>query len=205
MPLLYNLKEYFTDIPVRAMRPWLVVAVLMAALQALPDDWRATLRYDRDALAAGEAWRIMTANFIHLGWNHLFLNMAGFLVIGWLFADEVPASTWFVVLLTCCVASSLGLYWFTPDAYWVVGMSGALHGLFVFGAVSWIIHGYHAGWGLLLGVAGKLIWEQTMGAIPLSEGVVGGPVVTDAHLWGAIGGLIAGCSYGTWRRLRTRL
>jgi len=187
------------------MRPWLLVAVLMAALQALPADWRATLRYDRDALEAGEVWRILTANFVHLGWNHLFLNVAGFLMIGWLFADEVPAPTWFIVLLACCMASSLGLYWLTPDAYWVVGMSGALHGLFVFGAVSWIMHGYRMGWGLLLGVAGKLLWEQTMGAMPFSEGVVGGPVVTEAHLWGAIGGLSAGLAYGIWRRLRARL
>lgn len=187
------------------MRPWLVLAVLMTALQALPDDWRAALRYDRDALAAGEVWRILTANFIHLGWNHLFLNLAGFLLIGWLFADEAPAPSWFVVLLACCAASSLGLYWLTPDVHWVVGMSGALHGLFVFGAVNWIMHDYHAGWGLLLGVAGKLLWEQTIGAVPLSEGIVGGPVVTDAHLWGAIGGLSAGLVYGVWRRLRARL
>jgi len=187
------------------MVPWLAVAALMAALQALPEEWRAMLRYDRDALASGQVWRILTANFIHLGWRHLALNVAGFLMIGWLFADEVSARSWLVVLILCCLASSLGLYWFTPDVYWVVGMSGALHGLFVFGALSWISHGYHAGWGLLLGVAGKLFWEHAMGAVPLSESVVGGPVVTDAHLWGAIGGVIAGLSYALWRRLRARL
>jgi len=205
MSLAYNIKAYFSDIPVQAMRPWLAVIVLMAVLQVLPEEWRALLRFDRDALAAGEFWRIMTANFIHLGWRHLFLNVAGFLMIGWLFADEAPAWTWFFVLIACCAASSLGLYALTPDAHWVVGMSGALHGLFVFGAVSWIRHGYRVGWGLLLGVAGKLFWEQTMGAMPLSEGIVGGPVVTEAHLWGAIGGLIAGLVYDIWCRLRTRL
>jgi len=191
--------------PIRALSPWLVIAVLMMVLQAAPDNWHATLRYDRDALAAGEAWRILTANFIHLGWNHLWLNMAGFLMIGWLFADEAPAPVWFAVLLVCCMASSVGLYWWTPNAHWVVGMSGALHGLFVFGAMCWILSGDRMGWGLLLGVSAKLAWEQTAGAMPFSAGVVGGPVVTEAHLWGAIGGLCAGLGYGVWRWQRARL
>ncbi len=129
-------KEYLTDIPIQALRPWLLVAVLMAVLQVLPAEWRAALRYDRDALAAGQIWRLLTANFIHLGWAHLLLNLAGFLLIGWLFADEERPATWLVVLLACCMASSLGLYWLTPEIRWVVGMSGALHGLFVFGALS---------------------------------------------------------------------
>ena len=205
MSLVSIIKEYFSDIPLRALRPWIAVAILMAVLQVLPDNWHATLRYDRDALAAGETWRIITANFIHLGLNHLFLNMAGFLMIGWLFADEAPAPVWLMVLLICGAASSLGLYWLTPDAYWVVGMSGALHGLFVFGALGWIAHGYRMGWWLLLVLFGKLLWEQTMGAVPLSESVVGGPVVTDAHLWGAIGGLCTGLLYYGWHRLRPRL
>ena len=205
MSLNSNFKDYFSDIPVAAMRPWLLIVVLMTILQSFPEVWRDALRFDRDALADGEVWRVLTANFIHLGWYHLLLNVAGFLLIGWLFADEVPVTLWFVVLLACCLASSLGMYWLTPDAYWVVGMSGALHGLFVFGAVCWVVHGYRAGWGMLLGVAIKLLWEQTMGAMPFSAGIVGGPVVTDAHLWGAIGGLGAGITYGVWCRLRARL
>ncbi len=205
MRLLTNIKHYFDDIPVQELRSWLVLVVLMAGLQALPEDWRAALRYDRDALPAGEVWRLLSANFVHLGWPHLWLNMGGFLAIGWLFADEVPTPVWAGVLLTCCLTSSLGLYWFTPEVRWVVGLSGALHGLFVFGAVCWIRRGYRAGWGLLLGVIGKLIWEQTMGAMPMSAETVGGPVATDAHLWGALGGLCAGLVYGIWRRRQASL
>lgn len=205
MSLLSNIKVYFEDAPVHALGPWLAVAALMTVLQAAPDHWHAVLRYEYDALAAGEIWRIFTANFIHLGWRHLALNIAGFLMVGWLFADEVPAWQWFVVLLVSCAASSLGLYWFSAEARWVVGMSGALHGLFVFGAVSWIGRGDRAGWGLLLVVSGKLAWEQISGAMPFSAGVVGGPVVTDAHLWGAIGGLSAGVAIGIWRIFRARL
>jgi len=203
--LLSNIKENLGGPSASALNPWLVAAIVMIALQAMPDPWHAALRYEYDALAAGEVWRIFTANFIHLGWAHLVLNIAGFLMIGWLFADDAPIALWFAVLLVSCAASSLGLYWFSAEARWVVGMSGALHGLFVFGALRWIGHGDRAGWGLLLAVSGKLLWEQTSGAMPFSEGVVGGAVVTDAHLWGALGGLGAGLVIGVWRKLRARL
>ena len=79
--------------------------------------------------------------------------------------------------------------------------SSAIH----FGTSPSALHGFRFGWGLLAGVAGKLLWEQNMGAMPFSEGVVGGPVVTDAHLWGAIGGLGAGLVYHVWRGRRARL
>lgn len=187
------------------LRAWLVLAALMTGLQFLPVETHELLRFDRDALAAGEVWRVLTANFVHLGWYHLFLNVTAFVVIGWLFADEAPTGWWLAALIVSGVASSVGMYWWTPDAVWVVGLSGALHGLFVFGAMSWIAGGFRLGWWLLAGVAGKLLWEQTAGAMPFSEGLVGGPVVTDAHLWGAIGGAGIGVVRVIWQRANPRL
>lgn len=205
MHLPIVIKEIIEDIPLREMRPWLFAALCMAILQALPEQGREMLIYERDALMAGELWRMLTCNYIHLGWNHWQLNMAGFILIGWLFADEAPLSAWVGVLLICCLASSLGMFWLTPDADRVVGMSGVLHGLFVFGAMSWIQHGFRAGWVLLLGVGAKLIWEQTRGAVPLTEAFVGGAVITDAHLWGALGGMFAALIRLVWQRFRTSL
>ena len=40
-------------------------------------------------------------------------------------------------------------------------------------------------------VAGKLAWEQFAGPLPGSESGSGGPVIVDAHLYGAVGGLLA--------------
>ena len=42
---------------------------------------------------------------------------------------------------------------------------------------------------LTLLLVGKLAWEQWHGALPLSGDM---PVVVDAHLYGAIGGALAG-------------
>ena len=71
--------------------------------------------------------------------------------------------------------------------------------------MAWVRAGDSFGIGLLVGVAAKLLWEQTMGAMPFSEGVVGAGVVVDAHLWGAIGGLVAVGIIRLWRRYSARL
>lgn len=187
-----------------ALVPWVGLALLMGVLQAIPGaaDW---LRYDRVAIGDGQLWRILTANFIHLGWSHLALNVAGLLAVGWLFAEDYPRSQWIVILLICSVATSIGLYFFTPEIKWCVGLSGALHGLFAAGAIALIFDGVSFGWGLLAGCAGKLLYEQTVGSMPFSAGVVGGSVVTDAHLWGAIGGVVIALLLHLWRRNDARL
>jgi len=84
-------------------------------------------------------------------------------------------------------------------------MSGALHGLFVAGAVALLFDEPRLGVGLLLGVAVKIAYEQFAGAMPFSEGIVGGAVVTDAHLWGALGGLAAALGVCLWRSKNRRL
>ena len=48
---------------------------------------------------------------------------------------------------------------------------------------------------VLLGFAAKIIFEQIYGPLPGSEQSAGGPVVVDAHLYGAIAGCI---SYGIY-------
>jgi len=187
-----------------ALLPWLALVALMGVLQAIPDA-PAWLRYDRAAIGAGEWWRLLTANFIHLGWGHYILNMAGFLAIAWLFATDYPVVQWGLILVVCGIVTSVGMYALNPEIGWCVGMSGALHGLFVAGAIAWMVAGDGLGKWLLVGVGAKLGYEQAVGSMPFSEGIVGGAVVTDAHLWGAIGGAVIGLALYLWRHNRPRL
>lgn len=195
---------FWSSLRVRAIVPWLALAVLVAAVQAVPDSvvW---MRYDRTAIGAGEWWRIVSSNFIHLGWGHLVLNVAGLLAIGWLFAEDYTRWQWAFVLLVCSVTSSVGLYLWNPEIEWCVGLSGALHGLFAAGALAWVRDGDRMGFGLLAGLGAKLGYEQFLGAMPFSEGVVGGSVVTDAHLYGALGGGAAAVALWWWRARSRRL
>lgn len=177
----------------------------MTLFQALPIRWQDLMVYDRMLIGHGELWRLITANFIHLGWGHLILNAAGLLVMAWLFAENRKTSQWGIDLLICGLATSGGLYLLNPDVIRCVGLSGALHGLFVIGALDWIKKGDPQGKWLILCLAAKLTWEQTRGEMPFSGPVIGGEVVTDAHLWGAIGGLIAWLAGEGWRRMSARL
>jgi len=75
---------------------------------------------------------------------------------------------------------------------WYVGFSGTLHGLVIAGALADLRHYPKSAALLLILIIGKLVWEQISGALPGSESVAGGNVVVNAHLYGAIGGGVAG-------------
>ncbi len=163
---------------------------MLVALQFLPAEWHRQLWYDRAAIGTGEYWRLLTGNLVHLGWMHLALNVAALLIGIWVFYPARSPIAWAVAQTVCSVVSSVGLYLFSPQVSWCVGMSGALHGLLMIGAIDWIRQGDRMGWVMLALWSGKLAWEQWQGALPFSTETVGSAVVTDAHLWGAVGGLI---------------
>lgn len=185
--------------------PWAVAfAAILVLLQALPEPVREALWYTREGVEAGEAWRLVTGNLIHVGWAHLALNVGALLVGIWIFYPARSPVGWLVAQLICSLATNLGLYWWSPEIRWCIGMSGALHGLLVIGAVDWIRSGDRLGWALLAVWIGKLAWEQANGALPMSSETVGAAVVVDAHLWGAVGGAFyllveAGLARQGWR------
>ena len=72
-------------------------------------------------------------------------------------------------------------------------MSGLLNGLLAAGLLPRLRLGkinVETGVLALLLVA-KISWEQFGGALPGSESTSGGPVIVDAHLYGALGGVLA--------------
>jgi len=163
---------------------------MLIALQLLPPEWHRALWYDRAAITDGQYWRILTGNLVHLGWMHLALNVSALLIGTWVFYPARTPIAWAVAQIVCSIVSSTGLYLFSPGVSWCVGMSGALHGLLMIGAIDWIRQGDRMGWALLAIWTAKLAWEQWQGALPFSTQTLDSAIVTDAHLWGAIGGLL---------------
>jgi hypothetical protein len=70
-------------------------------------------------------------------------------------------------------------------------MSGLLHAVLVAGVASRIRDAPSESLALGVIVAGKIAWEQLAGPLPGSELSAGGPVVVNAHLYGAIAGIVA--------------
>ena len=170
--------------------PVLVIVLASLALGLGEDELRQWGRYEREALDSGEFWRLITAHLVHLGWGHLWLNLAALVMMAVLFDALMTASDWILASALSALSIDIGLYLFHPQIAWYVGLSGALHGLMIVGAFALCRSYAPLGYALLLGVAGKLIWEQLVGPLPFSESTSGGPVLVDAHLYGTIGGLL---------------
>ncbi len=148
------------------------------------------LRYDRVWIGQGEAWRFLSGHLTHLGWSHLALNGAGLLLVWFLIGDSYANSTWFQITLITVATIDVAFWYLNPELYWYVGMSGVLHGLLIAGIIGRIRSMDVETGVLLLLLVAKIGYEQMNGAVPGSEATSGGPVVVDAHLYGALGGVL---------------
>jgi rhomboid family GlyGly-CTERM serine protease len=166
-----------------------LVAVL--ALFLLPE-WegeaaRDALSYQRAALVAGQWWRVLSAHFVHLDLTHAALNAMGLVLMWALFARDYPPGRWLAIYLGSCLAVSAGLWFWSPEIEWYVGASGALHGVMTAGTLAHLRRRDLDGWILAVFIIAKLAYEQSAGAMPFA----GSPnTVVDAHLYGAIGGVV---------------
>ncbi len=172
-----------------------VILASLSLLIALFGDAAAhALRYERAAILDGEWWRLVTGNLVHLGWPHLWLNLAGLILVWALFHRAINTRGWIIVTLISGLAVGGGLLLFDPGLGWYVGLSGALHGLFAAGVVAALFAGHRGEWLLLIVFGAKLAWEQLIGTMPGTAELAGGNVIVDAHLYGAIGGAVTSVS-----------
>jgi rhomboid family GlyGly-CTERM serine protease len=149
----------------------------------------ATLRYDRSAVAAGQWWRLATAHLVHLDLRHALLNGLGLTLMWALFARDYRGRQWALILIAAAVAIDLGLWFRDTDLLWYVGASGVLHGAMAAGTLAALRRGERDGFILAAFLLGKLAYEQSGGVLPFAGGTL--PVVINAHLYGAVGGLAA--------------
>ena len=178
------------------LRAWWLPALLAGLLVALFVSGPAlteSLRYERDAVLAGQAWRLLSGHLVHFDLAHLGWNLVGIALVWFLFAREFTPLGWWVVLVSSTAAIDLGFLAFEPRLDWYVGFSGVLHGCMAAGLVAWMRHERDA---LTVTVAvifgAKLLWEHAYGPLPFAGGSLGLPVVHEAHTYGALGGAAAG-------------
>ena len=111
--------------------------IIVASLLALCGDWgRELLRFDRDAIAGGEIWRLASGHFVHLGLSHWILNGAGLLLVWFLVGEFLRTGQWLVVTLISILGMDIGFWFLQPQLQWYVGLSGLLHGFLFAGIVA---------------------------------------------------------------------
>jgi rhomboid family GlyGly-CTERM serine protease len=164
--------------------------LLLATLESTGDAGRLLLRYQRDAIVAGEWWRLLTGHLVHLGLAHLALNLAGLLLMWTLFIVDYSPRQWLIIAIASAAAIDAGFLLFNTELDWYVGLSGVLHGVMAAGTLAHLRRREPDAWILVVFLIGKLAYEQLIGVMPYSMKSAGGPVVVDAHLYGAIGALI---------------
>lgn len=176
-------------------RPWLpaaCVSALILLLGLLGEPARELLAWSRPGIADGEAWRLLSGHFVHLAWSHLLLNLAGLWLVWYLVVDAWRTLEWLLIASVILVVIDLGFWLLEPRLVWYVGLSGVLHGLLAAGALRGLYERRVEGALLAVVLAAKIVFEQIVGPLPGSEASTGGPVIVAAHLYGVIGGVLAG-------------
>jgi rhomboid family GlyGly-CTERM serine protease len=164
------------------------ICLLLLLPEVSGDAARAALRYERSAIEAGQWWRLLTAHFVHLDLEHTLLNSLGVVMMWALFARDFRPGQWVLIAAVIVIAIDVGLWFWDTGIHWYVGASGALHGFMAAGTLAHVRRGDLDGWILAIFIVLKLGYEQWSGQLPFSDSTV--PVVVNAHLYGALGGIV---------------
>lgn len=185
------------DIP-RLLRqpPPLVLLVALASLviQFFPE-WRASLLYDRAAIADGELWRIWTGHLVHFGWAHLFVDGGLLLIVGWIAENQQP---WFTrigfVLMPAFISGCM--FWLEPGLARYGGLSAFNLGVLLYiAAQGWRRDWTDWFWPAVIAIyVGELVFEyyrggEGGGAIRFDDPHIS--VATGAHLAAGVYVLLA--------------
>ena len=111
-------------------------------------------------------------------------------------------STAQLVVVLAPLLISAGLWLREPGLQGYAGFSGVLHGLLYFGVLRMLPRAPALAGTVLLLLIGRQVWEQTPAYNPeYLRGLINGRVMPDAHLFGALAGLLL----GAWTAWRARL
>lgn len=150
------------------------------------------LEFNRQLIEQGQLWRLFTSQFVHANWAHLGLNCAGIALIWLLHGEYTSPSRYSFNIATLAIWCGLGVFWFCPTITIYTGLSALLHGVIIWGAIKDVTVGLKSGYVLFIGVWVKLIAEQINGPSADIGALINSTVAVDAHLIGAIGGVLLG-------------
>ena len=165
----------------------LCVCALLAVPELIGEPARRVLSFDREAIGAGQWWRLLSAHFVHVDLEHAVLNSLGLVLMWALFARDYSPWRWAAIYCGSAIAVSIGLWYANPELQWYVGASGALHGVMAAGTIAHLRRRDLDGWILAIFIVGKLAYEQLAGALPFAGTT---NTIVDAHLYGALGGVV---------------
>ena len=163
---------------------------VLLAVEPLSSRW---LAFDRGHIAAGQWWRLCTANWVHLGFWHWLFNALSLLLWIGICPRRLRAQDWLLRLVLIGTAMSLGLYAFDPSLQRYVGLSGFIYGIFLLDLGHDALVGRDGfAWLCLIFLLARVGWEDYAGAPGYEVRLIGGQVVAASH----ISGMVSAATYG---------
>lgn len=169
---------------------FIAIGILIVALWLGGNDWVAALEYHREKIATGEFWRLLTGHLVHTNTWHMLLNLSSLLFIGLLFGTLLSAKIWVGAFIFCSLAVSAAYWYITPQFIIYVGLSAALYGVIIIGALQDFKDNKLIAGALLVIVTGRVIWQQFDGASESLADMVDSRVAIESHLYGIIAGYL---------------
>ena len=180
------------------------LSLIILAIASMESSGRELFKYFGPSTSdqSGMSYRWITGHLTHLGWSHTCLNLSGLLCIWLVYGRHISNNMWLVFLVICALGISWGLHTLSSDVGYYVGLSGVLHGMLALAITSALLKFLFGDplssrdgfcWEevfLLFGLWGKIVYEQTLGAVPMTAALAGDTVVIDAHLFGAFVGTV---------------
>ena len=172
---------------------WISVTAIALLVQLSPAV-QSVLEFDRDHIAAGQTWRLLTGNFVHYGWTHLAANLGAFAALCWIAEGRSRGLS--VVVALSALAVGLAVFGLADSVTTYRGVSGVDCALLAWILTTMAIQDGRrkamAWLGVLTLVAAKSVIEALTGQVLLPTSAPAGvAVVGVTHVAGlAIGAAV---------------
>lgn len=174
----------------RGTLPWRILALTLPPLllYLLLGPAPEALVYQRDAIAGGEWWRLLTGHWVHSDLQHLLFDVTALALVSCLFEKRPWWQPLLLLLTTTCILD-IWLWWQMPWLHSYCGLSGLLNALLAAGLLlQWR---QRDDWryplvGLLALI--KLVTEMQLGDALFTNTAWG--AVPEAHAIGMLAGVL---------------
>jgi len=177
--------------------PYLTIAVLAVVCTLfIAPEAKSWLTLSTNGPVLSQWWTLITKHFLHTNNMHLIVNLVGLFLVWMLYGDYFLSQSsilrFTLLFFSLCILTSLFTLYFSTNDGNFIGLSGVLHGLFLWGVVQDIRMRMATGILLLAGLLFKLGQEQFFEDSAFMANIINADVAVDAHLYGAISGLLLG-------------
>ncbi|WP_418120751.1 rhombosortase [Variovorax sp. 350MFTsu5.1] len=189
----------------RSFANWLVpiaLACLVLILQAGGEPVYEALRYERAAVLGGQPWRLLSAHVVHLGWGHCMMNTGGLALCATFAAGTRSWRAWATAIVVLALGVGILLVAASPQATNYAGLSGVLYGLFIWVLAPRTWRGDRMALIVLVAVLARIAWQMFHPPSEAQRALIGGDVMVQAHLYGALCALALCLWQEVWPHLR---